>query len=166
MTHTYAILHISPETYKEVRQALVGCGYEHAFHQDGSFPGGEVINMHGIALAPTHIQIDEVSTITDKQWDALNERSRDRTMPTISTESNDQPSPYLRGVLKELAAEIAAKLPTPSEEQAGLHRCLDWFESLMRSEMSTKEPPTPEWHRGIIQAGAILNKYRPEWNKK
>lgn len=43
MSHTYAILEVSPETYAEIKEKLRVAGYEHAFHDD-------VIDMHGIAL--------------------------------------------------------------------------------------------------------------------
>ncbi len=46
MTYTYAILQISPEAHREIRDALAEAGYQHAFHDDN------VIDMHGIALQP------------------------------------------------------------------------------------------------------------------
>lgn len=48
-TRTYAVLPISPAAYREVRQQLEAAGYQHAFHEH---EGEEVIDMHGIALAP------------------------------------------------------------------------------------------------------------------
>lgn len=47
MTHTYAVLEVSPGVYAEIRERLKAAGYQHAFHHDRD---GEVIDMHGIAL--------------------------------------------------------------------------------------------------------------------
>ncbi len=47
MTHTYAILRVSAETYNEIRGLLVAAGYDDQLHDK---PAGEVIDMHGIAL--------------------------------------------------------------------------------------------------------------------
>lgn len=57
MPHTYAILDVSPVVYATVRDALSAAGYQHAFHQTNE---GEVIDMHGIAIAanPKLIQTD------------------------------------------------------------------------------------------------------------
>lgn len=49
MTYTYAILAVSRAVYTEVRKRLAELGYDQAFHDDAN--GGEVIDMHGIALA-------------------------------------------------------------------------------------------------------------------
>ena len=49
MTHTYAILHVSHRTYQEIRECLSHAGYEDQFYVDREW--GEVIDMHGIALA-------------------------------------------------------------------------------------------------------------------
>jgi hypothetical protein len=49
-TYTYAVLEVSPEAYAEVRRLLEAAGYGHAFHEDSEHR--EVIDMHGIALAP------------------------------------------------------------------------------------------------------------------
>lgn len=46
-THTYAILRVSPETYREIREKLARAGYEHTFQQEDD---GEVIDLHGVAL--------------------------------------------------------------------------------------------------------------------
>lgn len=46
-THTYAILEVSEQAYREIRERLKAAGYAHAFHEDD---GREVIDMHGIAL--------------------------------------------------------------------------------------------------------------------
>ena len=48
MTHTYAVLEVSHETFEEVYRSLEKAGYQHAFHTDD---GRTVIDMHGIALA-------------------------------------------------------------------------------------------------------------------
>jgi hypothetical protein len=45
--HTYAVLEVSPEAYREIRALLEAAGYEHAFHREHE---GEVIDMHGIAI--------------------------------------------------------------------------------------------------------------------
>lgn len=50
MTHTYARLVVSKETYREIRSKLVEGGYEDQFYAD--FQNGELIDMHGIAIAP------------------------------------------------------------------------------------------------------------------
>jgi hypothetical protein len=47
MTHTYAILNVSPEAYREIREKLEAAGYDGQFHDREN---GEVIDMHGIAL--------------------------------------------------------------------------------------------------------------------
>lgn len=44
MSHTYALLEVSPATYVEIRRKLEEAGYQHALHDNG------VIDMHGIAL--------------------------------------------------------------------------------------------------------------------
>lgn len=49
MSHTYAILEVSPVAYADIRARLDASGYGQAFHQDDEH--GEVIDMHGIALA-------------------------------------------------------------------------------------------------------------------
>lgn len=46
-SRTYAILDVSPATYREIRAKLVAAGYDHAFHVDEQ---GEAIDMSGIAL--------------------------------------------------------------------------------------------------------------------
>jgi hypothetical protein len=51
MSYTYAVLEVSPETYREIRKKLDDAGYAHAFHHDRtSKDGQELIDMHGIAL--------------------------------------------------------------------------------------------------------------------
>lgn len=74
MTHTYAILDVSPEAYAEIRAKLEEAGYQHAFHtrvRDGE----EVIDMHGIALraddalgaAPRVVGMDDPETVFCKR---------------------------------------------------------------------------------------------------
>jgi hypothetical protein len=46
-THTYATLEVSKSTYREIRGKLKKFGYADQFHYD---EGGELIDMHGIAL--------------------------------------------------------------------------------------------------------------------
>lgn len=48
VTHTYAILEISPAAYREIRDALSAAGYSDAIVPDTR--EGEVIDMHGIAI--------------------------------------------------------------------------------------------------------------------
>jgi len=45
MTHTYALLELSPPTYGEIADKLRAAGYEHAFGERGE------IDMHGIGIA-------------------------------------------------------------------------------------------------------------------
>jgi hypothetical protein len=47
MSHTYAILDVSPAVYAEIREKLSNAGYAQAFDER---EGQEVIDMHGIAL--------------------------------------------------------------------------------------------------------------------
>lgn len=47
VTHTYAILEVSPATYEEIREKLKAAGCVLAFDRDSE---GEMIDMHGIAL--------------------------------------------------------------------------------------------------------------------
>jgi hypothetical protein len=49
MSHTYAILEVSKETFEEIHKSLKTAGYEHCFHEDREH--GLVIDMHGVALA-------------------------------------------------------------------------------------------------------------------
>src|SRR6516165_2840434 len=50
MTHTYAILKVSPPTYNEVARRMQQAGHNNVFHEGkGKHP---VIDMHGIALEP------------------------------------------------------------------------------------------------------------------
>ena len=47
-THTYAILKISPEAYREIRILLDEAGYSDQFLEGSR--GDELIDMHGLAL--------------------------------------------------------------------------------------------------------------------
>lgn len=47
MTHTYAILKVSPATWQEIHDKLRAAGYEDQFHE---VEGRIAIDMHGIAL--------------------------------------------------------------------------------------------------------------------
>lgn len=48
MTHTYAELDVSAETYTEIARKLRDAGYDHAFIDEGE--RSKVIDMHGIGL--------------------------------------------------------------------------------------------------------------------
>lgn len=56
MTHTYAILEISPASFEEIARKLKDAGYEHAFHFERRLdatldkPNRLLIDMHGIAV--------------------------------------------------------------------------------------------------------------------
>lgn len=47
VTHTYAVLKVSPAAYAEIREKLEAAGYADQFHED---PFGPLIDMHGIAI--------------------------------------------------------------------------------------------------------------------
>ena len=67
MTYTYAILDVPRAVYAAVRALLDKADYQHAFHEG---QGGEVIDMHGIALrskgGPVGTEIT-VSTLLSQQ---------------------------------------------------------------------------------------------------
>lgn len=48
MSHTFALLEVSPAAYAEIRENLKAAGYDHALHGDG------VIDLHGLALTTEH----------------------------------------------------------------------------------------------------------------
>lgn len=49
VTHTYAVLEVSKDTFDEIHAKLEAAGYQHAFN---AIPGEPAcIDMHGIALA-------------------------------------------------------------------------------------------------------------------
>lgn len=51
MTHSYAILRLTPTAYAEIRAKLVTANYHHAIHRHATYPlQGEVLDMHGIAV--------------------------------------------------------------------------------------------------------------------
>lgn len=49
LTHTYAVLDVSPDVFQEIRNKLERAGYGHTFIDRAD--GGLEIDMHGIALA-------------------------------------------------------------------------------------------------------------------
>lgn len=55
MTYTYAIMHVSKEVYKEIRNKLQAAGYSDQIDSNGN------LDMHGIALAmePTEEPTEE-----------------------------------------------------------------------------------------------------------
>jgi hypothetical protein len=53
MSHTYAVLEIDPRAYAEIKAKLTAAGYEHAVHTDKGGKYREVVDMHGIAVAPS-----------------------------------------------------------------------------------------------------------------
>jgi hypothetical protein len=61
VTHTYAILEVCRGTFQEVRRKLEAVGYQHAFHEGSEH--GEVIDMHGIALAAEERRTGGVSLV-------------------------------------------------------------------------------------------------------
>lgn len=70
MTYTYAILPVPSAVYAAIRTLLNAAGYSKLFHQE---KGGEVIDMHGIALqskgpaAPTDITVSTLLSSKTKQ---------------------------------------------------------------------------------------------------
>lgn len=63
MTHTYAILDLSPRAYGEIAAKLQQAGYHEAFHEDD---GRTVVDMHGIAVArekADKIELTETASI-------------------------------------------------------------------------------------------------------
>ena len=50
MTHTYAIVEVTPATYAEIEAKLRAAGYDHAFELSRYARDKHVIDMHGIAL--------------------------------------------------------------------------------------------------------------------
>lgn len=49
MTYIYVFMQVSKRTYDEIKKKLLDAGYDHALHHDTE--RGEVLDMHGIALA-------------------------------------------------------------------------------------------------------------------
>lgn len=66
MTHTYAVLEVTPMAFVEIRRRLEIAGYDHAIDDDK-------IDMHGIALqalgksSPTNIEIGTLLSQRTKQ---------------------------------------------------------------------------------------------------
>ena len=58
MSHTYAIIPVSYETYEEIREKLIAAGY---FDQIHDVPGSvfEVLDMYGIGIQVETNQDDE-----------------------------------------------------------------------------------------------------------
>lgn len=64
MTHTYAVLEVSHETWNEISQKLRAAGYDHSFHE--SRTDGLVIDMHGIALKSSERERHQLPKEGDK----------------------------------------------------------------------------------------------------
>jgi hypothetical protein len=47
VTHTYAILAVSPAAHREIKEKLEAAGYQDQIHEEN---GEILIDMHGIAL--------------------------------------------------------------------------------------------------------------------
>ena len=67
VTHTYAILELSSESYAEIREKLQAAGYSDQFH-------GSVIDMHGIGVSDASAalprRIDQFGSGPAKQKEA------------------------------------------------------------------------------------------------
>lgn len=50
MTHTYAIMHVTPMAFAEIKRRLEKVDYTHAIHEQTD--GTVLLDMHGIALEP------------------------------------------------------------------------------------------------------------------
>jgi len=83
MTHTYALLEVSPGTYAEIRAKLEAAGYEHALHPPRWCLRHDVLDMHGLAivagplvqsapsLSPEHEVAAEAIRLRDQQIGAI-----------------------------------------------------------------------------------------------
>jgi hypothetical protein len=64
-THTYAILDVSADTFREIQTKLLAAGYQHTFIEDAA--GELVIDLHGIAIrdedADTEADCNHLSVI-------------------------------------------------------------------------------------------------------
>jgi len=64
-THTYAILDVSAETFREIQMKLLAAGYQHTFQEDAA--GELVIDLHGVAIrdedADTDVDCNHLSVI-------------------------------------------------------------------------------------------------------
>jgi hypothetical protein len=75
VTHTYAVLEVSPKVYQEVRALLEAAGYSHAFISGRN----EVIDMHGIALAASASEPapkPEPSDTLERSWERFSEEEK------------------------------------------------------------------------------------------
>lgn len=68
MSHTNAILDVSPTVFEQVYRLLIKAGYQHAIHGEGN---KEIIDMNGIALQqwvpPDNIVISKVTDVAQLQ---------------------------------------------------------------------------------------------------
>lgn len=65
MSHTYAILEVSPMVYGAIKEKLVGAGYEHAIDSDG------VIDLQGLGLKENDcITSDSPREYSGSHWQA------------------------------------------------------------------------------------------------
>jgi chromosome condensin MukBEF complex kleisin-like MukF subunit len=48
VSHTYAILDVTSETFREIQNKLEAAGYQHAFKEDAQ--GQLLIDLHGVAI--------------------------------------------------------------------------------------------------------------------
>jgi hypothetical protein len=75
VSHTYAVLEVSPKVYQEVRALLEAAGYSHAFISGRN----EVIDMHGIALAASASEPapkPEPSDTLERSWERFSEEEK------------------------------------------------------------------------------------------
>lgn len=101
MTHTFAVLEVTPMAFVEIRARLEKAGYDHAFH-------GDTIDMHGIGLkalsgpaAPTDIV---VSTL-------LSKRTKEGMVElAVNGERTQMELDKAREVLQMLASAIEAAI--------------------------------------------------------
>lgn len=106
MSHTYAILDVSPAVYDEIRRKLADVDYPHAFHEDGQ---DEVIDMHGIALrrepATATLARIEAEDHPVRVMDVALEEDRRRDTGRGPTGSPAGPLPTLEEIEAELRYE-------------------------------------------------------------
>jgi hypothetical protein len=91
MSHTYVILEISSNSFAEIKEALE-VEYKEKLHQDNE--SGEVIDMHGLALATTSCKNNQekpvnISNILHNVMDSIStyrfyEAGLDRKQSTIA----------------------------------------------------------------------------------
>jgi len=87
-TYTYAVLELSPAAYREISEKLKAAGYEHAF-QDG--PGGEVIDMNGVAVKERPLPALNPATITPAMSGALVRNAARRMGVEVTTQTESLP---------------------------------------------------------------------------